>query len=427
MVSDRQLEIYLDGIPAGILTQSTSGNLTFEYHQTYRASENPTPLSLSMPLSAATHKRRAVLPYLQGLLPDNEDALEAIAREFSVNVKNPFAILEHVGADVAGAVQVVPTGVSASDHKLMRTKVRPVSDSEVATMLAQVVSKYAEGTPYYSTVGRFSLAGAQPKIALHKLKNGSWGVPEDATPTTHILKPVAGSFRRIDIVEQMTLLAAAALGNTVANSTLQRIGEWDVFISERYDRIQVDDEWRRLHQEDFAQALSVSPAKKYQHREGGPGIAKIANLIQSLPWEADRRATGEAFYRALVFNTVAGCTDAHAKNYSLILDGRSVKLAPLYDLLTYAAYWDGTAQIESAMSIGGEYAFAKISVADLQEAGKQFGVDREAAGEMVNFVRRGVMEAFESARPVVETHGGTASEIADELLNGLRTLPLVIT
>lgn len=425
-MSDRQLEIHLDGTPTGVLTQSTRGNLTFEYHQTYRASENPTPVSLSMPLAAATHKKRAVLPYLQGLLPDSEQALEAMAREFAVNVKNPFALLEHVGADVAGAVQVVPIGVSASDQKLRRTKVRPVSDNDVATMLGQVVSEYAEGTPYYSTAGRFSLAGAQPKIALHELEDGSWGVPEGATPTTHILKPVAGSFRRIDIVEQMTMHAAAALGNTVANSALRKIGEWDVFVSERYDRIQVDGTWRRRHQEDFCQALSVSPAKKYQHCDGGPGIARIASLIQSLPWEADRRATGEAFYRALVFNIIAGCNDAHAKNYSLILEGRSVGLAPLYDLLTYAAYWDGTTRIESAMNIGGEYAFAKISVAQLEEAGKQFGIDSEAAGDIVNTVRSGVMEAFESARPSVEVRGGPALKIADDLVKGLRTMPLVL-
>lgn len=424
-MTERQLDVYLDGALAGTLTQSTAGNLTFEYDREYREAENPTPLSLSMPLSAATHRKRAVLPFLQGLLPDSEGAMTAIARQFSVNVKNPFAILEHVGADVAGAIQIVAPGQPSMDHVQTRHKVRRVDDSEVATMLSNVVAEYSDGTPFYSAAGRFSLAGAQPKIALHKMKDGSWGVSEDATPTTHILKPVEGTFRRIDVVEQMTMHAAAQLGNVVAESELTRIGEWDVLVSERYDRAHIDGRWHRLHQEDFCQALSVSPEKKYQHRDGGPGIADIAGLIRSLPLEEDRRSTGLAFYRAFVFNIVAGGTDAHAKNYSLLLAGRSARLAPLYDLLTYAAYWNGVSRIDSAMSVAGEYAFARISLARLIEAGRQFGVDADTAGEIVNTVRNGVMVAFESARPLIERHGGAALEIADDLLGGLRNLPFV--
>lgn len=123
---------------------------------------------------------------------------------------------------------------------------------------------------------------------------------EDATPTTHILKPFAGTFRRIGIVEQMTMYAADVLGNRVARSELVRIGEWDVLVSERYDRAVMNGEWRRLHQEDICQALSVPPSKKYQHRDGGPGVAAVAGLVRSLPLTVDRRSVGEAFYRARV-------------------------------------------------------------------------------------------------------------------------------
>src|SRR3546814_17104862 len=42
--------------------------------------------------------------------------------------------------------------------------------------------------------GRWSLAGAQPKIAL--LRDGDrWGRPTGRTPTTHILKPAVAGFR----------------------------------------------------------------------------------------------------------------------------------------------------------------------------------------------------------------------------------------
>jgi serine/threonine-protein kinase HipA len=411
----------------GRLTQSSSGNVTFEYDEGYQSLDDATPLSLSMPLAVGVHKRRAVLPYLQGLLPDSDEALSAIARRYSVSAANPFALLEHVGGDAAGAVQIVAPGTLAPDAAGKRARVRKVTTEEVAAMLSHVVSEYADGVPYYDTGGRFSLAGAQPKIALHKLADGSWGVPRDATPTTHILKPVAGTLRRMDVVEQLTMYAAEALGNRVARSELQRIGEWDVFVAERYDRAIVNRAWRRLHQEDLCQALSVLPAKKYQHGDGGPGVAHVARLIQSLPLASDRRATGEAFYRALVFNVVAGCTDAHAKNYSLMLDRRSVRLAPLYDLLSYAAYWDGSARIESAMSVGGEYSLARISAAKLEQAGALFGLGREGAAEIVRATRTRTYSAFESARSAIGVHEKIAVAVADDLLRGLRALPLVVT
>ncbi|MFT4028671.1 MAG: HipA domain-containing protein [Protaetiibacter sp.] len=424
-MTDRSLEVFLDGRRCGELTQSRDGNLTFSYELGYRESDDATPLSLSMPLAAVTHRKRAVLPFLHGLLPDSEEALSAIARRYSVSPNNPFALIEHIGADVAGAIQIVPPGFLSPDATETRAQLRRVSEDEVTTMLDRTVAEYTEGAPYYDAVGRFSLAGAQPKIALHRMTDGSWAVPEDATPTTHILKPVVGRFRRIDVVEQLTLHAAGVLGNEVSASELVRIGEWDVLVSTRYDRKKVDGRWVRLHQEDLCQALSVPPAKKYQHRDGGPGVADIAGLIRSLPLDADRRAVGEAFYRAFVFNVVAGCTDAHAKNYSLLLHERSVRLAPLYDLLSYAAYWDGSARIESAMSVRGEYSLRQITPAMLEQEGRRFGLDADAAGAIVDRVRAGLIGAFDEARENVARYGSDAVDIADRVIAGLRNLPLV--
>ncbi len=426
MVTDRTLDVYLDGILAGHLTQSATGNLTFRYDDRYREANDPTPLSLSMPLATVVHRKRVVLPWLQGLLPDNDDALRAMARRFGVSPNNPFALLEHVGADAAGAVQITPRGASATDAS-PRASVRRVSDGDVADMLSEVVAEYTRGAAYPGAIGRFSLAGAQPKIALHRMDDGSWGVPEDATPTTHILKPVVGEFRRIDVVEQLTMRAACALGNEVARTDIVRIGEWDVLVSERYDRRRADGAWRRLHQEDLCQSLSVSPDKKYQQNDRGPGVADIRKLVQSLPIAKNREDVGSAFYRALVFNIVAGCTDAHAKNYSLMLHGRSVRLAPLYDLLTYAAYWDGRSRIHSAMSVRGEYALQQISVKSLAELGTSFGVPQSQAEDVVDTVRRRMLGAFESALDEIAHRDVAAMRVSDDVLRGLMRLPLVIS
>lgn len=424
-MNTRALDVFMDGTLCGRVEQSPSGNLTFRYDPGYQAAQNTTPLSLSMPLAATLHKKRSVLPFLQGLLPDSEGALQTIARRFRVSPSNPFAILEHIGADVAGALQFVAPGTGSSDGTLSRTAVKPVSDADVAEMLDHVVTEYKDGTPYDDSAGRFSLAGAQPKIALHQLSDGSWAVPQDATPTTHILKPAAGTFSRLDVVEQLTMRAAALLGLEVANSELTRIGDWDVFVTRRYDRQEVDGTWHRIHQEDFCQALSVSPAKKYQHRDGGPGASDMATLVRSLPFEADRREAGEGLYRAFVFNTVAGCTDAHAKNYSVLLNGNRAQLSPLYDLATYAPYWDEDSSIDLAMSVKGEYRLQKISKQMLISTSTQFGVEADAAQSIVEHYCGGMVEAFEAAREELKSQLGSLPKIAVDTVAKVQLLPLV--
>lgn len=419
-----ELVMYLDGERCGTVEQAQTGNITFTYDEAYRLRPGATPVSLSMPLAAATHKKRAILPFLQGLLPDSEGALNAMARRYAVSSRSPFALLKHVGADVAGAVQILPPEVESSDAVGHRGESRVADVSEIGIMLRHVLDEYAEGVPYIGSAGNFSLAGAQPKIALFKNEQGRWAVPEGATPTTHIFKPVAGTIRRIDVVEQMTMSAARILGCNVAPSSLETIDGLDVFVTERYDRKLEAGRWHRLHQEDFCQSLGVLPEKKYQHRDGGPGLAKIAELIRSLPLESDRQAVGREFYQAFVFNVVAGCTDAHAKNYSLMLRGESVQLAPLYDLVTYAPYWDGSAHLDTAMSVAGEYALDRISVQKLVAAGKQFGVGPDAE-EMVQAMRAGMIDGFEAARAQLDSSAREVKKIAGEVMSGLKRMPLV--
>ena len=414
-----ELAVFLDGTRAGSLIQSAPGNLAFAYDPAYRERNDATPLSLSMPLTAAVHKKRVVLPWLQGLLPDNDDALRAIGRRFGVSPANPFALLEHIGADAAGAVQILPPDVAATDATVEQ-KAHPVTDAEVAVMLDHAVAEYTEGVTAPDAGGRFSIAGA-----LFREGDGTWAVPGGSLPTTHILKPVVGAFRRIDVVEQMTLHAARHLGCDVATAQLMTVGGWNVLVSERYDRVEVGGRWRRPHQEDLCQALAVPPAKRYQQRDGGPGVAKVAQLLASLPLVADRAEAGSAFFRAFVFNVVAGGTDAHAKNYSLLLAGRSVRLAPLYDLLTYAGYGDGSARLSSAMSVDGEYAFDRISSESLVRTGARFGVARDDAAAVIEGMREGIVGAFDAAHDQVTGFGPDAAEIADAVTRGIRRLPLV--
>lgn len=133
------LHVYLNGTPIGMLLQSSSGNTTFEYGA-YRDRIGATPLSLSMPMTRRLHKKRAVDAFLKGLLPDSPKRLDQLASEFGVSPRNPFALLAHVGEDAAGAVQILPWDARSTDGATRQGDVAPLSDSDFAAEIADVVA-----------------------------------------------------------------------------------------------------------------------------------------------------------------------------------------------------------------------------------------------------------------------------------------------
>ena len=432
MPAARELVAYLDGRRAGRFLQENTGDTVFVYDDEYRRDPLSTPLSLSMSTAVERHSKRKVLPWLNGLLPDNNAARSAVAQRFDVNPKNPFAILEHTGADTPGAVQLLPPGEESTDADDDRTAVEALADEDVAEQLRLVIDEYRDGTADARLDQRFSLPGAQPKIALVH-DRGGWARALGATPTTHILKPVApDGFRRVDVVEYVTLTAANTLGLATAEFWIQQIGSHRVFVSKRYDREPGSDgRIRRLHQEDLGQALSTDPAKKYQRRDGGPGIGAVATLIRALALsETQRVRIGWEFFRGVAFNSVAYCTDAHIKNYSMMLDGADSRLAPLYDLNTIAPYLDDQSRFGArgeaplaAMSIDGEYRFDAMSEAGFAKEAKKLGVDGGRAVDEIRRLRRDLVGAFENARDSLVALDDDTTGFAQEVVDGVARIP----
>lgn len=158
---------------------------------------------------------------------------------------------------------------------------------------------------------RWSLPGAQPKVALFRTPNGSWAVPNDSTPTTHIIKPAVPPYSYHHINEFMTMSAARYLGLHVADDFLVATDQGDhAFVSERYDRIELDGQWMRLHQEDFCQSLAVPPANTYQ-KDGGLSINRMARFFAGLPDAEDRRVNSARFFDAATLRTPQA-TSAHS-------------------------------------------------------------------------------------------------------------------
>ena len=408
---DNSLDLYLDGVPAGTVQQDSNGKVSFSYLEHYQDSDHAYPLSLSMPLARRVHAPKATSAFLWGLLPDREETLLRIARNYGCSPRNAFALLANTGRDAAGAVQIMPRGSAAPDSRPRESNVRRLDPEEFRSILHSLVDNEKDWDPGENT-GRWSLAGAQSKVALFRFDDGGWGVPDDSTPTTHIVKPAIDTGRRHAVDEYLSLEAARRLGMAVASAELI-IDDYagPVFVTRRYDRVRsANGRWTRVHQEDLCQALSVHPVKKYQS-DGGPGVAEVSGLFKQLPDISDQRSSARRFFDALVFNTAICGTDAHAKNYSLLISPNRITLAPLYDIASMLPY-NPTGSPASAMKMGGEYKFSRIGREQLLAAARTLSIPTEEASATIDRIRGGAAAAFaDAARDIPE------QSLADEAVS----------
>lgn len=327
-----------------------------------------TPLSLSMPISMRRHREKTVRPWLEGLLPDNPQTLASWRRQLKVPDESAFSLLKYVGEDVAGAVQFVRPG--EVDVFLSRPATKnPLTEREIAQMLQQSLQRTLT-FPTPSRYGKFSLTGAQAKIALH-FSDREWSDPAGSLPSTHILKPRIPQFEDQDLVEHATMLIAKRVGLLVADTQVQEFAGKRALVVRRYDRVGHGSEVLRVHQEDMCQAMALSPRKKYEE-QGGPSAAAVSSLISRYstgPKEEDNRR----FVQALIFNWLVEGTDAHARNYSFLLSGPHVRLAPLYDINSFLPF--ATAPSSLSMSVNGKYRADQITRQDWLADANVLGVD----------------------------------------------------
>lgn len=337
------LEVRLNGVLAGALLRKDNGNLQFRYDDAYLEARGM-PLSVNLPLRAEAYPHRDCLAFFGNLLPE-EDVRAQVALATGISAANDYKLLERFGGDVAGAVTLLPVDRDGGEPEPDGLELlSPERLDELLTGLPQRPLGIDEKGEV-----RMSLAGAQSKLPAIEI-DGGFALPHgSARPTTHILKPEPVRFPGLVANEFFCMRLAEEVGLNVAQvRRAETISGLPFLIVSRYDRDLTQDPIRRLHQEDFCQALGKLYVEKYQH-EGGPGVPESMGLIDKVSMAPARDR--QQFLLALVFNFLIGNCDAHAKNYSLLYDSPAPSLAPFYDLLSTAVYGELTTRL--AMSIDG--------------------------------------------------------------------------
>ena len=335
----RALSVWANGERVGVWRLPARGPMEFAYDPAWIASPAGRPLSLSLPFTPGNpaHKGSRVLNYFDNLLPDSEPIRKRIAQRYRTDTLDAFDLLQAIGRDCVGAVQLLPE--DDAPHGVERIEGTPLTDAEIEAMLARTVSNPALGAPDEAEDFRISLAGAQEKTAL-LWHDGKWQRPHGATPTTHIFKLPLGLVgnKLADLStsvenEWLCLRILHAYGLPVANTAIVTFGKQRVLSVERFDRqLHSSGQWLlRLPQEDFCQVYGVPSHRKYEN-EGGPGVLDLARILQqsvAAPQDIETLLASQILFWMLA------APDGHAKNFSIrLLAGGHYRLTPLYDVMS---------------------------------------------------------------------------------------------
>jgi len=177
-----------------------------------------------------------------------------------------------------------------------------------------------------------SLAGVQSKLGVAINAKGQICVPVNGAPSTFILKPDSERLFGGVQNEALCMTLARRLGLNAPDVTTGTAGKRAYLLVTRYDRLEQNGRWRRLHQEDFCQALGKPPSAKYESNQTGIPGPTLPEMF-AVTRNAMRAPDVVNLLDYVIFNVLACNTDAHAKNYSLMISGQGFKLAPIYDVM----------------------------------------------------------------------------------------------
>src|SRR5437016_5545391 len=193
----RTLDVYLHTDLVGHLVEDDSGEMIFEYAESWLNRSGAAPLSQSLPLRKERFKGKECRGFFAGILPE-ESKRETIARNLGISARNDYAMLERIGGECAGAVTFIPSGqpLAVRDYHY-----RALSSKELVDIFKDLPKRPLLG----GVEGvRFSLAGAQDKIAV-RIEGGEISLPLGGAPSTHILKPSIERFAGVVFNEALTM------------------------------------------------------------------------------------------------------------------------------------------------------------------------------------------------------------------------------
>ena len=390
----RKLYVAMNNSLVGIWEHKSSGEESFQYLDSWIGSPLSRGISLSLPVVKKKYTNYKVKNFFSNLIPERENVIEAIQRRYKISTNDSFDLLNVIGEDCIGAIQISANPDFLTHRKEIEGTI--LSDGEIARILRSLRIPNLDNDKDEFDFS-FSLTGVQKKTSF-LFHHGNWMIPNRGSATTHIFKTPIGKIPGyIDLSnsvenEWYTGKFFSNMKLETASSQMLTFEDQKVLVVERFDRICKEDSIVRLPQEDFCQVLGKSAQQKYQS-DGGPNAKEVFDILKTSSNSKD----SETFFKSLIVSWIVGSTDAHAKNYSIFIEkNNSYRLTPFYDVMSFFPYV-GTAnnqvhesKLKLAMSArgtsGNKYNIGQIGRRNWEMTGKYLGLSSASTQNVIEDV-----------------------------------------
>ncbi|MDI7776597.1 type II toxin-antitoxin system HipA family toxin [Asticcacaulis sp. EMRT-3] len=403
-------------VRVGTLSRDATGTTAFVVDEAYLQEPNRPIMSLSWlapdndMLTQARLANRGdkiglhgyLAPWFSGLLP--EGALrQLVMTEMGAGNHDQFDLIARLGADLPGAVMVIPeTELPAS--------VGPMQFERVHGFRA----------PKPEGVVKFSLAGVQLKFTANP-DGDRLTVPGRDSDSRCILKVASDQYPGLPEAEHAAMHLAGLAGVTTAHCRLISTNDIQgvpaeflqhgetVLCVDRFDR---GPDSARIHIEDIGQVIGAVGEHKYTMAN----YESILNTIKrfSSDWRID---VMEGFRRSVV-DVLIGNGDNHLKNWSFIFPAPGIiRLSPAYDIVPTVLYVPND---QLALELAGTRAFESVTFKRISRIARFLQIDPDRVqAEMKALVRNAVATWPDQLVTLL------GNEKADRLIRRFDTLSLV--
>lgn len=410
----RQLEgsVFYGQRYAGKIYETEEGDFVFQYDENYLKSENPIPLSYSLPLQKEEFSSQYLKGFFDGLLPEGWILNLATEHWKFHPIKDRYKLLLKTCRDSVGAVSVKESLVDNQEEILSSKKIKYSSKKQSLSKCLYCYEQLENGSYHekcskkmfgfsepptiyleeeiIEELGKINViqgkvvAGIQKKLTLDFEKNSK----DHRLSLSHyagkyILKPKA-HIPHVPENEDLIIKLAQSSGIKTAQTGLILLENGDLaLLSRRLDR-KVNHE--KLHMEDFCQILDQVSAKKYigSYQKVGKTLRDYCKL--NVPEDQVLR-----LFELVVFSYIVGNSDLHLKNLS-VLHNPLPELSPAYDLLSFEIYQEDFPEKDNemmALAINGKK--NKLTKEDFDQLAKSLNIK--------NKVRDYVYKKFSSQIP----------------------------
>jgi serine/threonine-protein kinase HipA len=378
------LPVYFEKRRVGTIDVNSNGP-SFTYDASWIGLRGAFPISITMPLRSERISPDIFLPWAANLLPESEQ-LRTLGQLLGMARGDVIGLLSAIGGDTAGALSIGQPGRTASFQW------RPMDDAEdLERLIEELPSKpFLVGEEGVS----MSLAGVQTKVAVAMDDKNRVCIPMNGSPSTHILKPDSPRLPGAVQNEAFCLTLARRLKIPTPQITTGQAGQRTYLLVQRYDRTNVADRWRRVHQEDYCQALGKPPSAKYETNQtgiSGPTVKDMFQLTRRHMPSIDM----VLLLDMLVFNVLTCNTDAHAKNYSIMIRGNGISLAPIYDAMCCEVWQNITKNL--AQKIAGESRGDRLKGTHWLQFARECGLNPTQVLDRVGTLAKGAVAEAQAA------------------------------